>query len=434
MTKIPSTPSSEPSGQPNSGCCSASKTDSHVVKKDSETTATAQDSYSGKGASSAKGSSCCSSTQAEQVTQTSTSTCCGTNSATQAPAQNTSGTSCCGSETSNAKFDWLLWGSLVLCVIFYVLGFGEHDHSNPLGVISHSVQELLHVMWWSIILAIVFVGLLSKVPREFVVSVLGPGGTKRGVWRATMAGVALDLCSHGILAVGMELRRKGASLGQVMAFLIASPWNSLSLTLIMIALIGLPWTLAFIGLSMLLAFSTGWLFDRFEQNGTLPSNHVSNELPEGFHFWQEAKQRLAAVNWNQALLMDMTRSGLQGSKMVIKWVLFGVLLASAIRAFVSLEDFQTYFGPSLIGLLATLVAATIIEVCSEGSTPIAADLMNRANAPGNSFAFLMAGVATDYTEVMVIKETTNSWKTALFLPLFTVPQVAVIAVLLNLGA
>ena len=88
----------------------------------------------------------------------------------------------------------------------------------------------------------------------------------------------------------------------------------------------------------------------------------------------------------------------------------------------------------MIGLLATLVAATIIEVCSEGSTPIAADLMNRANAPGNSFAFLMAGVATDYTEVMVIKETTNSWKTALFLPLFTVPQVAVMAVLLNLGA
>ncbi|TQV84035.1 MerR family transcriptional regulator [Exilibacterium tricleocarpae] len=31
----------------------------------------------------------------------------------------------------------------------------------------------------------------------------------------------------------------------------------------------------------------------------------------------------------------------------------------------------------------TLVAATAIEVCSEGSTPIAADLMTRARAPGN---------------------------------------------------
>jgi uncharacterized membrane protein YraQ (UPF0718 family) len=117
--------------------------------------------------------------------------------------------------------------------------------------------------------------------------------------------------------------------------------------------------------------------------------------------------------------------------MVIRWLLFGVLLASAIRGFVSLEDFQSYFGPSLIGLAATLLAATIIEVCSEGSTPIAADLMTRANAPGNSFAFLMTGVATDYTEVMVIKDSMKSWKIALFLPLLTVPQVIVVALILN---
>jgi uncharacterized membrane protein YraQ (UPF0718 family) len=106
-------------------------------------------------------------------------------------------------------------------------------------------------------------------------------------------------------------------------------------------------------------------------------------------------------------------------------------LATLLRAFLSLEDFQNWFGPTVIGLLATLVMATIIEVCSEGSTPIAADLLTRAAAPGNSFAFMMTGVSTDYTEVMVLKDTTKSWKIALFLPLVTVPQVVVIALLLN---
>ncbi|KZZ73257.1 hypothetical protein A3765_27405 [Oleiphilus sp. HI0130] len=125
---------------------------------------------------------------------------------------------------------------------------------------------------------------------------------------------------------------------------------------------------------------------------------------------------------------------MSGARIILKWLLFGVLLASAIRAFVSLEDFQNYFGPTIFGLIATLIAATIIEVCSEGSTPIAADLMTRANAPGNSFAFLMGGVATDYTEIMVIKETTSSWKTALFLPLLTLPQVFVVAWLLNVSS
>jgi uncharacterized membrane protein YraQ (UPF0718 family) len=231
--------------------------------------------------------------------------------------------------------------------------------------------------------------------------------------------------------VGMELRRKGASLGQVMAFLIASPWNSISLTLIMIALIGLSWTLAFIALSMVIALIAGWIFDRFEQNGTLPANPVKSEIPEDFKFWKEANIRFSGIEWSRGLFSGVAKEGFTGSKMVIRWLLFGVLLASAIRGFVSLDDFQNYFGPSLIGLAATLLAATIIEVCSEGSTPIAADLMTRANAPGNSFAFLMTGVATDYTEVMVIKDSMKSWKIALFLPLITVPQVIVVALILN---
>jgi len=117
--------------------------------------------------------------------------------------------------------------------------------------------------------------------------------------------------------------------------------------------------------------------------------------------------------------------------MVVRWLLFGIVLAALLRAALDYSQYEQYFGPTIIGLLVTVFIATVLEVCSEGSTPIAADLMNRAKAPGNSFAFLMTGVATDYTEVMVIKDTTRSWKTALFLPLLTVPQVLVIAVILN---
>ena len=81
--------------------------------------------------------------------------------------------------------------------------------------------------------------------------------------------------------------------------------------------------------------------------------------------------------------------------------------------------------------MMTVIAATIVEVCSEGSAPLAADLVTRASAPGNGFTFLMAGVATDYTEIMSLKDTTGSWKLALMLPVLAVPQTLVVAVLLN---
>jgi uncharacterized membrane protein YraQ (UPF0718 family) len=385
---------------PSTGSCCAHKSDDQPAASKESMNESACESHA------AKPASCC----APKKEEISDDHCC-------APVPN--------------KIDWLLWGSVIGVFVFYSLSYTGLEHEHWLGSFSHSVRDLMHVMWWGLALGILMVGLLSQIPQDFVLSVLGKGGTKTGLLRATAAGVFLDLCSHGILMVGMELRRKGASLGQVMAFLIASPWNSLSLTLIMIALIGLPWTLAFIGLSMLIGLTAGWIFDRLEENGTLPSNPNQPEFDESFKFWPEAKRQLAEVQWNTELAKRIAKGGMNGARIILKWLLFGVLLASAIRAFVSLEDFQAYFGPTLFGLIATLVAATIIEVCSEGSTPIAADLMTRANAPGNSFAFLMGGVATDYTEILVIKETTNSWKTALFLPLLTLPQVFVVAWLLN---
>ena len=130
----------------------------------------------------------------------------------------------------------------------------------------------------------------------------------------------------------------------------------------------------------------------------------------------------------------MATDGIKESRMVLRWILFGVVLAGLVQAFVDADSLQTYFGPTLAGLGLTVLVATIMEVCSEGSTPIAADLLTRARAPGNSFALLMTGVATDYTEIMILKDTTKSWKFALFLPLITLPQVLVISWLINLAS
>ncbi|WP_049722229.1 permease [Gilvimarinus polysaccharolyticus] len=348
------------------------------------------------------------------------------------PTKDDNNTSNHCASSAKRKVDYLLWGSLTLCVLFYgayALGFGGPEWFKHF---SHGVFELLNTMWWGVLVGIVFVGLLHFVPQQLVVSLLGRGGTFSGIVRATAAGVLLDLCSHGILMVGMKLYQKGASLGQVMAFLIASPWNSLSLTIIMFALIGVGWTLLFIVVSMVIGIAAGLIFDnlvkrrRLEDNpATLEADHpVAPLKPQLRTLWGN-------ISWRPSAWGGVVSEGLKGSRMVLRWLLFGVLLAAAIRAFVSVEVFQQWFGPSVIGLLFTMVAATIIEVCSEGSTPIAADLMNRARAPGNSFMFLMAGVATDYTEIMVIKDTMKSWKTALFLPLVVLPQVLLVAVIMN---
>jgi uncharacterized membrane protein YraQ (UPF0718 family) len=341
------------------------------------------------------------------------------------PAQD----SCCDTPP---RRDYFFWVCLVIVAIAYPVGAAsQHDHYSAIGIFAGGVFEFFNRMWWGLAIGVVFVGLLGRVPRELVMALLGRDGGAGGLFRATLAGVFLDLCSHGILAVGMKLYERGASIGQVMAFLLASPWNSLSLTLILFGLIGVSWTLLFIALSLVIGIVTGWIFDALVRRGQLPANPWQAELGERQPLavlWRDFRQSLA---FSLSGTGDILREGFAGSRVVIRWALFGLILAALIRAVIPEESFAAWFGATLGGLWLTLLATTVIEVCSEGSTPIAADLMNRAGAPGNSFTFLMAGVATDYTEVMSIRDTTRSWKIALYLPLITVPQVMLIGYILN---
>ena len=341
---------------------------------------------------------------------------------------------CCGDEKGKRRPDYLLWVSLAIVVAGYLVHFLLRDAGflPPwLSTMSAGLFELVNTMWWGLVAAIVFVGLLDRIPRDLVMAALGSGGSVRGIVRATLAGVLLDLCSHGILMVGTKLYERGASLGQMMAFLVSSPWNSLSLTIILVALIGLGWTLVFIVLSMAIGVVTGLIFDKLVSRGTLPRGGHAEKRGDPVKVMPELKKLIASAKVTPTGVGSMLWDGVKESRMVFRWLFFGLVLATAIRAFVPMDTYQSLFGPTLAGLLLTLVAATIIEVCSEGTTPIAADLVTRAAAPGNGFTFLMAGIATDYTEVMVIRDTTKSWKIALFLPLVCVPQVLIVGFLLN---
>lgn len=337
---------------------------------------------------------------------------------------------CC--ETPERR-DYLFWVSLATVAVAYPLGaLMQHDHVSFIGVFAGGIFELFNSMWWGIAIGVIFVGILGRLPRELVMGMLGRDGGLTSLFRATLAGVFLDLCSHGILAVGMKLYERGASAGQVMAFLLASPWNSFSLTLILIGLIGVGWTLLFVLLSLVIGIITGCIFDLLVQRGQLPANPWQEKLGEQQPLRVLLREFRQSMRFSLSGSADILRDGFAGSRVVIRWSLFGLVLAGLIRALLPEEAFATWFGATMGGLWLTLLATTVIEVCSEGSTPIAADLMNRAHAPGNSFTFLMAGVATDYTEVMSIRDTTKSWKIALFLPLITVPQIVLIGAVLNL--
>ncbi|MBY0386180.1 permease [bacterium] len=326
---------------------------------------------------------------------------------------------------SEEKWDWLYWSSFTVIAIVYLSHLLDFDGGlEAFKTFQHKTYELMNSMWWGMAISIFAVGALSKVPREMVMTYFGSRSRLGGLLKATMAGTLFDLCNHGILILGMKIYERGASLGQTMAFLIASPWNSFSLTMILYALVGGELTFYFLIFSIIVAVLTGWIFDELVERKMLPQN------PYSFR-GSEFQPQPFKIQFSFSYLLQIIKTGFQESKMILKWIFVGTILSAAVATFVPQQIFVEYFGPTLKGLFATLLAATGLEVCSEGSVPLAADLVNVAKAPGNAFVFLMAGVATDFTEFMAIRTTMKSWKIALLVPLLTVPQILIFGWLMN---
>ena len=246
--------------------------------------------------------------------------------------------------------DWILYGSLLLVIPAYIASYFIPHGNSGLSEFAHSIREFMDLMWWGLLLGIIAVGFLQYVPQRRVRQWLGDRSDFSGLSRSIAAGLLFDMCSHGILIIGMQLYRRGLSLGQTMAFLIASPWNSLSLTFILIGLIGWKWTLLLIGLSAVIAFVSGFLFNFLEKKSIVPPNpyrinlETDEEIEPGF------REQIGPLLANPSGWLKWFASALQESRIIIRWILFGTVLAGLLRILLHPDIFANWFGPSALGL------------------------------------------------------------------------------------
>ncbi|MCB0345952.1 MAG: permease [Bdellovibrionales bacterium] len=293
---------------------------------------------------------------------------------------------------------------------------------RPLEKLNESLMLYLSQIWWAVLLGLLLGGLIDYfVPEEFISGYLGDRSFISLLY-AVLSGFVLSACSHGILALAMQLHKKGANNAAVVTFLLAAPWANLPVTILLFGFFGWK-AILFIVAAMIIALITGSVFLMLEEYELIERSPQDSSA--GNPSWERVKnfQLRSSIN-------GVAKGTVQLSNMVLWWILIGVLMAALIGAFVPTHIFQDYFGPSLGGLALTLLVATIMEVCSEGSAPVAFELFNKTGMLGNPFVFLMAGVATDYTEVGLIW-TNIGKRTALWLPVVTVPQVLLVGYLFN---
>lgn len=274
--------------------------------------------------------------------------------------------------------------------------------ATALGQAWQILQEAAPYIWLGLLAA----GALHVwVPKEWVIARLG-SSRQGAVWKAALFGIPLPLCSCGVIPTAISLRKRGASPGATLSFLISTPETSIDSLALTYALLGPVWALIRPLAAVVVAVFTGSLAGLFAD---APKSAPAEELcavcakPGVHRHGQAAKLRRASGFVFGELLPDIGW-----------WLLFGIL-ASGVLLAVLPDDFLTRLpgGPALQMLVALMIGIPLY-ICASASTPLAAALLLKGMAPGAALVLLLAGPATNLGSALVIGRQLGTRATAVY--------------------
>ena len=249
-------------------------------------------------------------------------------------------------------------------------------------------------------------GLLSVcINASLVQRHLGGGGFWQ-VFKASLLGVPLPLCSCGVIPVSMSLHKHGASKGATISFLLSTPQTGVDSILVTYSLMGPIFAI----FRPLAAFVTGLL------GGTVVNmveNHASQENVE--ECTDSCCSNEKKQNW---LVRSLKHGFITLPSDIGRAMLVGLIIAALISAAVP-EDFfastSAVAGGGIVAMLVMMVVGIPIYICSTASVPIAVALIAKGLNPGAALVFLMTGPATNAATLVTLADQVGKRAAVIFL-------------------
>ena len=256
-----------------------------------------------------------------------------------------------------------------------------------LNAIKQIWEFALIVSPW-LILGFLFSALIHAfIGERFIRQHLG-GGDFSSVWKATVFGIPLPICSCGVIPLAAGLRKDGASKAATMSFLVSTPTTGIDSIFVTYAFLGATFAIV----RPISALVGGLLV------GALVSFLVK-EKGEKVDF-KPASERPVSL---KDRLVDGFKYGFGVLPEDIgKTVMVGVLLGGAIAAIIPQDISREYLSNPMIAYPLVLVISVPLYVCAIGSVPIAAAMMTKGLMPGAALAFLIAGTATNAVAIAFV--------------------------------
>lgn len=271
------------------------------------------------------------------------------------------------------------------------------------------------------------------VPAKRVYQLLGKRKFS-SILLASLIGIPLPLCSCSVIPTAVALRKRGATKGATVSFLISTPETGVDSIALTYALIDLPMTIFRPIAALITALVAGLATEVFGRNdegegaapvatpGSAPEScehcPVEEATDEGQHNHLKAIEvSRPASYWGS--FWDIFDD-------IAWWLTLGLALAGLISVALPSDLLERYLGTGLWPMLAALAVSVPLYVCAASSTPIAAALMAKGLSPGAALVLLLAGPATNIATIVVLWKFLGRRGTLIYL-------ISIVAVSLLLG-
>jgi len=243
-------------------------------------------------------------------------------------------------------------------------------------------------------------------------------GRFRSVFKASILGIPIPLCSCGVLPAAATLRKQGANKGAVTSFLISTPESGVDSIAITYALLDPIMTVVRPMAAFLTAFAAGisenLLGKPLENHPVVPDLTCPVDgCCDGRNCSPEAHRRHHTMTEKIGAGLRFAFTDVWGDLAV--WFLIGLLLSGIITVMIPESVFSRYMGGGFLSMLIMLGVGIPVYICATASTPIAASLILQGVSPGAALVFLMTGPATNITSLTVLVRILGKRATAIYL-------------------
>lgn len=270
--------------------------------------------------------------------------------------------------------------------------------------------EYFNVLWNYIVVSspylifgLMISGLIHQViPISSIEKWLGRNNLS-SVFRASIVGVPLPLCSCSVIPTAVTLRKSGASNGATSAFLISTPESGIDSISLTYALIDLPMTIIRPVAAFCSAFIAGILQFRFNDFIFIEDQPKREKAKTNCCVQPNVKNTIEIKRTRVSLFFGIFEYGF-GKLLndISVWLTVGIVLGALIDFIIPANFFST------MGIFENRIMILLIGVplyiCASASTPIAVSLMLKGLSPGSALLFLLVGPATNISNIVVLQK------------------------------